>query len=168
MKLIKQFTMIGMIFGTLLSGCGPQYRTTKDYIRGTGPKFSACALQCQKNLTDQQYKCNQLYQECLKTATLTDLTLNIARLSIDKEVLKECHLNCQIKYPDDTFHNRYSLERCKDNCSPRSITIARDDCGRQLKGCKYSADQQYDRCYQYICGGKIKYQTVCVANCEQS
>lgn len=133
----------------LLGACGPQYKTFTTY----NPPADAAGRQCLVHCGDQRQSCRQ-------------------QIGFEKQ---QCRLDAQREAQNETFRrqNEYQAELIRYQTGQRGDLPSPPDpaepeywrCDSDERQAEERCTQDYDQCYQN-CGGRVVYETRCVANCE--
>jgi hypothetical protein len=141
---IMRALLLGVVF-FLLAGCGPRYETRYIY---TPPADSPQTRQCLQNCEFQR-------QQCL---VIADNNQQLCELQAENEAFR-CEAESRYYYERCLNRNPDQPERCR---YPRAF-CPRRTCWRNDGRC----DDLYRSCYT-SCGGSIRGETVCTANCEEA
>jgi hypothetical protein len=144
----RHLTVIAVLIGALLTGCGPRYQTFTSYSPPQDDAGRQCAAQCSSTRQMCRQSGQALIQQCRIQAQTEAQLENLHRLA--------------------EYHAELERYRGNGQSAPERPGTASPDYGR-CDGEGASVEQQckadFDLCYQ-SCGGQVAYTTHCVANCE--
>lgn len=170
----------GVALAAALAGCamGPRYQTVKHYVAPSAPAAQACLSQCTGTLERCQQDCRQRYQACAQ-AVLPDAQARYAASLHQYEAalnqyrweLERYRMDLMLGWGwGDPYWGPWGWGGWYPTFPPPPPPVApsldreiarltAERCDRDC-GCQSA----YDSCF-LGCGGEIRHETECVANC---